>query len=93
MDSFSQVNEAQFYVTMSRARQAMHLFTDCKPALREAVCRPSERLSAVEVLGEEKHLEISEEMLREAQRMLELERARPSKTREVEKTIGRGMTK
>ena len=43
--SFSHTNEAQFYVSMSRARAAMYLFTDSKVALREAVCRPSERLS------------------------------------------------
>ena len=40
VESFSQVNRVQFYVTMSRARQAMHLFTDSKAALREAACRP-----------------------------------------------------
>jgi hypothetical protein len=34
--SFSQANEAQFYVTMSRARLAMHVFTDSKVALRDA---------------------------------------------------------
>ena len=39
--SFSQANEAQFYVTMSRARWAMHVFTDSRVALREAVTRPS----------------------------------------------------
>jgi len=41
--SFSQANEAQFYVSMSRARFAMHLFTDSKVALRDAVTRPSTR--------------------------------------------------
>ena len=49
VESFSQVNSAQFYVSMSRARQAMHLFTDSIAALREAVCRPSERLSPLEL--------------------------------------------
>jgi hypothetical protein len=44
--SFSQANEAQFYVTMSRARWAMHVFTDSKVALRDAVTRPSKRLSS-----------------------------------------------
>jgi hypothetical protein len=48
--SFSQANEAQFYVTMSRARWAMHVFTDSKVALRDAVARPSQRLSAWELL-------------------------------------------
>src|ERR1700736_6671878 len=38
--SFSQANEAQFYVSMSRARFAMHVFTDSKVALRDAVSRP-----------------------------------------------------
>jgi hypothetical protein len=47
--AFSQVNSAQFYVSMSRARPAMHLFTDSIAALREAVCRPSERLSPLEL--------------------------------------------
>jgi hypothetical protein len=35
---------------MSRARAVMYLFTDSKVALREAVCRPSERLSPWELL-------------------------------------------
>ena len=43
--AFSQTNEAQFYVSMSRARHAVHLYTDSKAALKEAVMRPSERLS------------------------------------------------
>src|ERR1700738_1895296 len=37
---------------MSRARRSMHLLTDCKEALREAVCRPSERISALELSAE-----------------------------------------
>src|SRR5262245_42984568 len=48
--AFSQTNEAQFYVSMSRARHAMHLYTDSKVALREAVMRPSQRLSPLELL-------------------------------------------
>jgi hypothetical protein len=47
--AFSQVNEAQFYVSMSRARSAMHVFTDSKIALRDAVLRPSKQLSSWEV--------------------------------------------
>jgi len=50
VQSFSQANEAQFYVTMSRARWAMHIFTDSKVALRDAVTRPSKRLSSWELL-------------------------------------------
>jgi ATP-dependent exoDNAse (exonuclease V) alpha subunit len=50
IESFSQANEAQFYVSMSRAREAMHLFTDSKAALREAVAKPSSRLSPLELI-------------------------------------------
>jgi hypothetical protein len=35
--AFSQANEAQFYVSMSRARSAMYVFTDSKVAPRDAV--------------------------------------------------------
>ncbi len=48
--AFSQANEAQFYVSMSRARWAMHVFTDSKVALRDTVTRSSKRLSAWELL-------------------------------------------
>jgi hypothetical protein len=47
--TFSQVNEAQLYVSMSRARHAMHLFTDSVAALRQAVTKTSERPSATSV--------------------------------------------
>jgi hypothetical protein len=50
IESFSQANEAQFYVSMSRAREAMHLFTDSKDALRKAVTRRSSRLSPLEIV-------------------------------------------
>jgi ATP-dependent exoDNAse (exonuclease V) alpha subunit len=49
--SFSQANQAQFYVSMSRARTWIHLFTDSKVALKEAVTRSSERLSPYEVIS------------------------------------------
>ena len=49
VSAFSQANEAQFYVSMSRARTAMHLFTDSKAALKEAVMRPSARVSPSEL--------------------------------------------
>ena len=50
--AFSQANEAQFYVSMSRARWAMHVFTDSKVALRDAITRPSKRLSSWELLDQ-----------------------------------------
>jgi hypothetical protein len=40
--AFSEANQAQFYVSMSRAWASMLLFTDSKVALKEAVTR-SER--------------------------------------------------
>lgn len=49
--AFSQANEAQFYVSMSRARRAMYLYTDSKAALKEAVVRPSARLSPSELIA------------------------------------------
>ncbi len=52
VSSFSQVNQAQFYVSMSRARRVMHLYTDSKAALKEAVMRPSQRLSPAELIEE-----------------------------------------
>jgi conjugative relaxase-like TrwC/TraI family protein len=50
--AFSQVNEAQWYVSLSRARAAMYVFTDSLLALKEAVMRPSDRFSAHELLGQ-----------------------------------------
>jgi ribosomal protein L21E len=64
--AFSQANEAQFYVSMSRARSAMHVFTDSKVALREAVTRPSKRLSSWELVdATEKHRALKAELDRE----------------------------
>ncbi len=37
--AFSQANKAQFYVSMSRARYAMHLLTDSKEEGSAAGCR------------------------------------------------------
>ena len=51
VQTFSQVNEAQWYVSLSRARAAMFVFTDSLLALKEAVMRPSGRVSAHEMLG------------------------------------------
>jgi len=51
VESFSQANQAQFYVSMSRVRKAMYVFTDSKIALREAVTRKSTRLSPWELMA------------------------------------------
>ena len=64
--AFSQANEAQFYVSMSRARWVMHLFTDSKVALRDAVTRPSKRLSSWELVdGAEKDRALKAELDRQ----------------------------
>jgi hypothetical protein len=51
--AFSKASEAHFYVSISRARASVHLFTDSKVALKEAVTRPSERLSPYEVISKD----------------------------------------
>jgi hypothetical protein len=65
--SFSQANEAQFYVSMSRARSAMHLFTDSKVALREAVTKPSSRLSPWELITESIEQQKTKDLLAQIQ--------------------------
>jgi RNA helicase len=47
VESFSQANEAQFYVSMSRARKAIHLFTDSKVALHLSSLHPKAAKTAV----------------------------------------------
>ena len=49
--TFSQVNEAQWYVSLSRARAVMQVFTDSLGALKEAVLRRGTRISAHELVG------------------------------------------
>ena len=62
--SFGAVDRKQFYVTMSRARRSMHLYTDSIDGLREAVCRTGERLSAVELANDaEAYLQRMQEVL------------------------------
>jgi hypothetical protein len=64
--AFSQANEAQFYVSMSRARYATHVFTDSKVALRDAVTRTSKRLSSWELVdGAEKERALKAELDRQ----------------------------
>jgi conjugative relaxase-like TrwC/TraI family protein len=67
VESFSQTNEAQFHVSMSRARAAMHLFTDSKVALREAVTKPSSRLSPWELITESIEQQKAKDLLAQIQ--------------------------
>jgi hypothetical protein len=68
--SFSQANEAQFYVSMSRGRCGMLIFTDSKVVLREAVKRRSRRLSFWELVAKA-------DKERASQSELERRRAKP----------------
>ena len=68
--SFSQANEAQFYVSMSRGRCGMLIFSDSKVALREAVTRRSRRLSFWELVAKA-------DKERASQSELERRRAKP----------------
>jgi hypothetical protein len=83
-----QANEAQFYVSMSRAREAMHLFTDSKAALREAVTRPSSRLSPWELITDQTAIE----RLQSASRYLRAaaaEQTQREQARQAERTMER----
>jgi len=69
--SFGAVDRKQFYVTMSRARRSMHLYTDSIDGLRQAVCRTGERLSAVELANDsEAYLQRMQEVLDPTWKML-----------------------
>ena len=75
--AFSQANEAQFYVSMSRARFAMHVFTDSKVALRDAVTRPSKRLSSWELAaGTQKDRALKSELDRQRAKGQKVQRER-----------------
>jgi hypothetical protein len=69
VEAFAQVNQAQLYVTMSRARQAMHLFTNSIDALREAVCRPSARLSPSELVADGNSIEFARKIETQTKQM------------------------
>jgi conjugative relaxase-like TrwC/TraI family protein len=49
-DSFAAANREQFYVSVSRAREAVRVFTDDKAAMLEAVQGTTARLSASELM-------------------------------------------
>ncbi len=49
-ESFSAANKQQFYVSVSRGREAVRLYTDDKAAMMEAVQSSAARLSATELM-------------------------------------------
>ena len=57
-DSMSATDMRRFYVTVSRAREEVLVFTDNKEALQEAVGRDTPRRFATEVVGAQRALEV-----------------------------------
>lgn len=53
-ESFAAANREQLYVSLSRGREAVRLYTDDKAAMLDAVQSSSARLSATELMGEQK---------------------------------------
>jgi conjugative relaxase-like TrwC/TraI family protein len=88
VESFSQVSQEQLYVSMSRARHAMHLVTDNKTALRAAVTRSSKRLSPWELVNG-----VDQERMISIRRAFEAnqERYRNARDRSQEHEQGRGL--
>ena len=52
-ESFAAANREQLYVSLSRGREAVRLYTDDKAAMMDAVQGSSARLSATELMDEE----------------------------------------
>jgi len=59
-ESFPAASLEQFYVSVSRGKRSVTIYTDDKEALREAVEASSQRLSATELM-EEKQREVEQE--------------------------------
>lgn len=53
-ESFAAANREQLYVSLSRGREAVRLYTDDKAAMLDAVQSSGARLSATELMGEQK---------------------------------------
>lgn len=53
-ESFPASSQAQFYVSASRARDGVHIYTDDAKGLKRAVARPDQPLSATELLEGQK---------------------------------------
>jgi ATP-dependent exoDNAse (exonuclease V) alpha subunit len=91
--AFGAVDRKQFYLTMSRARRSMHLYTDSIDGLREAICRTGERLSVVELANDsEAYLQRMQEFARnifQAKRQHDIE---PPRRPTPEQEQGRGIS-
>jgi hypothetical protein len=84
VESFSQVSQEQLYVSMSRARQQMHLVTDNKVALRSAVTRTSKRLSPWELINDADQERVMSPVIEQTEVDLQAGKKTKEKTREPE---------
>jgi conjugative relaxase-like TrwC/TraI family protein len=73
-ESFAAANKEQFYVSVSRGREAVRLYTDDKAAMLDAVKDSGARLSASELL-EKKQAKPRESAMRRLFRVQEIQRA------------------
>jgi ATP-dependent exoDNAse (exonuclease V) alpha subunit len=64
-ESFAAANREQIYVSLSRGRRGIRIYTDDKAAMMEAVQRSSARLSAMELMGEEQARKVKRKAGRE----------------------------
>lgn len=74
-ESFSAANREQFYVSVSRGREAVRLYTDDKEAMRDAIKGSGARLSATELVDEKPKPRPRFDGLRRAFRLHEMQRA------------------
>jgi ATP-dependent exoDNAse (exonuclease V) alpha subunit len=77
--SFGATNQEQMYVSASRAREKLSLYTDDKDALKAAIQRSSQKQAARDVQPEPKRRDLHEEYL-ERQRRLGCWRRKPTET-------------
>ncbi len=79
-ESIGAANLRRFYVTISRARHEAKIFTHDRVALLDAVKRDTPRLSATELVGQDRSREIIADIQRrEAQRQVELAQAQAAR--------------
>jgi conjugative relaxase-like TrwC/TraI family protein len=80
--SLPAVGREQLYVSLSRGREGVRIYTDDREALRRAVARADERVSATEVAANRRAWPVRQARLRRhvafLQRLVANERARPS---------------
>lgn len=56
-ESFGAANRQQWYVSASRGKKEARIYTDCKDALRQAVAKSADKLTALEFTGNRQKLQ------------------------------------